>query len=207
MAESIELKAAARADAGKSSAQALRREGRVPAVIYGDDKAPESISIDYRQLWKHFQTGHFLSHVITLDVGGRKTRVLPREVQLDKVRDFPIHVDFLRVSRGAKIDVAVAVHFVNEADAPGLKRGGVLNIVEHEIHLTCPADAIPDIIEIDLTGLEIGDSIHISQIKLPAGVTPTVADRDFTVATVIGSAAVLAEEGEAADGAEGEASR
>lgn len=192
MAETIELRASARKGAGKSAAQALRREGRVPAIIYGDKTDPEAISVEYRQLWKHFQTGHFLSHVITLDVEGKKTRVLPREVQLDKVRDFPIHVDFLRVGRDAKIDVAVAVHFINEAASPGLKRGGVLNIVEHEVQLNCPADAIPDTIEIDLTGLEIGDSVHISSIKLPKGVTPAHAG-DFTVATIVGSAAVLSE--------------
>jgi large subunit ribosomal protein L25 len=187
MAETIELKAAARTSAGKSAAQALRAQGRVPATVYGEKESPESISVDYRQLWKHFQTGHFLSHVITLDVDGKKTRVLPREVQVDKVRDFPIHVDFLRIGRDARIDVAVSVRFVNELASPGLKRGGVLNIVEHEVELNCPADTIPDFIEVDLTGKEIGDTIHISSITLPSGVTPVITDRDFTIATVMGT--------------------
>jgi large subunit ribosomal protein L25 len=188
MAETIELQAAARSRSGKSAAQALRSEGRVPAIIYGEKQDPESISIDYRQLWKHFQTGHFLSHVITIDVDGKKTRVLPREVQLDKVRDFPIHVDFLRIGRDARIDVAVSVRFINELASPGLKRGGVLNIAAHEVELNCPAETIPDFIEVDLTGKEIGDSIHISHITLPAGVTPVNTDRDFTVATIMGTA-------------------
>jgi large subunit ribosomal protein L25 len=200
MAETIELKAAARKGAGKSAARALRREGRVPAIIYGEKQDPEPVSVEYRQLLKHFQTGHFLSHVITLDLDGRKARVLPREVQLDRVRDFPIHVDFLRVGRHAKIDVAVAVRFVNEVASPGLKRGGVLNIVEHEVELSCPPDAIPDFIEVDLSGLEIGDSVHISHIPLPKGVTPTVTDRDFTVATIVGSAAATSEEAASAEG-------
>jgi large subunit ribosomal protein L25 len=197
MAETIELKAAPRSSAGKSAAQALRAKGRVPATVYGEKETPESISVDYHQLWKHFQTGHFLSHVITIDVDGKKTRVLPREVQLDKVRDFPIHVDFLRIGRDAKIDVAVAVRFINELASPGLKRGGALNIVEHEIELNCPADNIPDFIEIDLTGKEIGDTIHISDVTLPAGVTPVISDRDFAVATIMSTAA-------SSDEAEGE---
>ncbi len=128
-----------------------------------------------------------------LDVNGRKQRVIPREVQVDPVRDFPIHVDFMRVSKSSRIDVAVPVHFVNEEASPGLKRGGVLNIVRHEIELSCPADSIPESLTIDLTGLEIGDSIHISAVKLPAGVTPVIAARDFTVASVAGAAALKPE--------------
>jgi large subunit ribosomal protein L25 len=124
-----------------------------------------------------------------LDVEGKKTRVIPRAVQLDPVRDFPIHVDFLRLSKDALVTVEVPVRFLNEAASPGLKRGGVLNIVRHEIPVRCPADAIPDHFEVDLTGLEIGDSVHISAVKLPEGVRPTITERDFTVATIVGRAA------------------
>src|SRR5208282_3393896 len=124
---------------------------------------------------------------------GEKERVIPRDVQLDPVRDFPIHVDFMRVSRTSRIDVALPVHFVNEEASPGLKRGGVLNIVRHEIECSCPADAIPEGITVDLTGLDIGDSIHISAVKLPEGITPVIAERDFTVASVAGSSALKPE--------------
>ncbi len=124
-----------------------------------------------------------------IDLDGTKTRVIPRDVQLDPVRDFPIHVDFMRVSKDSLVTVEVPVHFLNEAASPGIKRGGILNVVRHEIEVRCPADSIPEFFEVDLTGLEIGDSIHISAIKLPEGVRPTIAERDFTVATIVGRAA------------------
>jgi large subunit ribosomal protein L25 len=134
-------------------------------------------------------TGHFQSTIFTLDVDGKKTRVIPRGVQLDPIRDFPIHVDFMRVGKDALVTVEVPVRFLNEAASPGLKRGGVLNIVRHDIPVRCPADAIPDHFEVDLTGLEIGDSVHISAITLPKGVRPTITERDFTVATIVGRSA------------------
>ena len=127
-----------------------------------------------------------MSTVFDLDVGGKKARVIPREVQLDPVKDWPIHVDFQRIGAGARIRVNVPVRFANESLSPGLKRGGVLNVVRHEIEVTCPADAIPDYFEFNLEGLEIGRSIHISAIKLPEGVKPTILNRDFTVATIAG---------------------
>ncbi len=189
MAEAIELKAWARGRSGKGGARAERREGRVPGTLYGDKKEPETISVDYRAINLQLHTGHFQSTIFVLDVDGKKTRVIPRAVQLDPVRDFPIHVDFLRLGKDALVTVEVPVRFLNEAASPGLKRGGVLNIVRHEIQVRCRSDAIPDHFDIDLTGLEIGDAVHISALKLPEGVKPTITERDFTVATIVGRAA------------------
>ncbi|MFZ2019341.1 MAG: 50S ribosomal protein L25/general stress protein Ctc [Methyloceanibacter sp.] len=189
MAEAIELKAWARGRSGKGGARATRREGRIPGILYGDKREPESIAVDYRAISQQLHTGHFQSTIFTLDVDGTKTRVIPRSVQLDPIRDFPIHVDFMRVGKDALVNVDVPVRFLNEAASPGLKRGGVLNIVRHEIAVRCPADAIPDHFEVDLTGLEIGDSVHISAIALPKGVRPTISERNFTVATIVGRSA------------------
>jgi large subunit ribosomal protein L25 len=189
MAETIELKAWARGRSGKGGARATRREGRIPGVLYGDKKDPENIAVDYRAISQQFHTGHFQSTIFTLDVDGTKTRVIPRGVQLDPIRDFPIHVDFMRIGKDALVTVDVPVRFLNEGASPGLKRGGVLNIVRHEIAVRCPSDAIPDHFEVDLTGLEIGDSVHISAIALPKGVRPTITGRDFTVATIVGRSA------------------
>lgn len=189
MAEAIELKGWARARSGKGGARAERREGRIPGTVYGDRKDPETISVDYRAINQQIHTGHFQSTIFVLDLEGKKTRVIPRAVQLDPIRDFPIHVDFLRLGKDAAVTVDVPVRFLNEAASPGLKRGGVLNIVRHEIPVRCPADAIPDNFEVDLTGLEIGDAVHISALKLPEGVRPTITDRDFTVATIVGRSA------------------
>ena len=205
MSQTRSISAETRDRAGKGSARAARRAGRVPAVIYGDGKAPESITLNYNELFHNIQKGRFLSTLYTVDLDGRSERVLPRDVQFDVVTDAPLHVDFLRIGAGKKIPVMVAVHFANEPASPGLKRGGVLNIVRHEVELLCPADEIPEFIEVDLTGLEIGDGVHISSVSLPAGVTPTITDRDFTIATVAAPTIMTeptAEEGEEAEGAE-----
>jgi large subunit ribosomal protein L25 len=196
MSEPYELKAEARDRVGKGSARAVRRNGQVPAVIYGEKQPPLAIALSYKEIYYKIHGGGFMTTVATIDVGGRKIRVLPKDYQLDPVRDFPLHVDFLRVGRGTEVNVAVPVHFVNEEDSPGLKRGGVLNIVRHEVELHCPADAIPESLTFDVSGLEIGDSIHISAITLPAGVRPVIADRDFTVATIASSSAMKAETAE-----------
>jgi large subunit ribosomal protein L25 len=195
---SIELKATARPRAGKGAARQARREGKVPAVIYGDNAPPETIALDYNELWKQYQKGHFTSTVFEIDVEGKKNRVIPRDIQVDPVRDLPIHVDFLRIGKDALIRVEVPVRFVNDAMSPGIKRGGVLNIVRHDVEVTCPYDKIPAFFEVDLAGLEIGRSIHISSIALPEGVEPTIKDRDFTIATIAG--AVKQEEGAGAAG-------
>jgi large subunit ribosomal protein L25 len=168
----------------------------VPAVIYGDGQPPETIALDYNELWKQVLKGHFTSTVFEVEVEGKKNRVIPRDLQVDPVKDQPIHVDFLRIGKDGRIRVEVPVRFVNDALSPGLKRGGVLNIVRHDIEVTCPYDRVPAFFEVDLTGLEIGRSVHISAIKLPEGVAPTIKDRDFTVATIAG--AVKQEEEEVA---------
>ncbi|MCL4765946.1 MAG: 50S ribosomal protein L25/general stress protein Ctc [Hyphomicrobiaceae bacterium] len=198
MADVVEIKATARPRAGKGAARAVRREGRIPAVIYGEKQEPETIALDANELWKIVQKGRFLSTVLDIDIDGAKRRVLPRDVQLDPVMDTPLHVDFQRVGASDFVRVVVPVRFVNEALSPGLKRGGVLNIVRHEVEVTCPPDRIPAHFVVDLEGLEIGRSIHISSIKLPEGVRPTILNRDFTVATIAGK---KVEEERAAEGA------
>ena len=185
--EIIALKATARPRAGKGAARQARREGNVPAVIYGDNQSPEIIALEYNELWKQILKGHFTASVFDIDIAGKgKIRVIPRDVQVDPVKDFPIHVDFLRVGKDGIIRVAVPVKFTNEALSPGLKRGGILNIVRHEVEVFCPYDRIPDTFEINLEGLEIGKSIHISAVALPDGVSPVIANRDFTIATIAG---------------------
>lgn len=189
---------------GKGSARAARREGRVPAVIYGLGKPPVSITVSFNKIVREFNTGRFTNTLYDVKVSGESERVIPRDVHVDVVRDFPIHIDFLRISRDTKVTVSVTVNFLNEEESPGLKKGGVINIVRHEIELSCPADAIPEILEADLTGLEIGDSIHISNIALPEGVEPTISDRDFTVATIAAPTVSIEEEDEAAAAAAAE---
>ena len=205
MAEAIELKAWTRARTGKGGAREVRREGRVPGIIYGGKDEPQNIALETKEVSKQIQTGHFQSTIFMIDMEGTKVRVIPRDVQLDPVRDFPIHVDFMRLAKDAFVTVDVPVHFLNDTASPGLKRGGVLNIVRHDIPVRCPADGIPESFEIDLTGMEIGDSIHISYLKMPEGVTPTITDRDFTIATIVGQKAEEAAEGaEETEGGEAE---
>ena len=190
MSEAKVLKAQARDGVGKGAARELRRQGLVPAVIYGDKKAPITVSLAYKDAFKFIYAGGFLSHVIELDVDGTKHRVIPRDYQLDPVKDFPIHVDFLRVGKGTKLTVQVHVNFINEDASPGLKRGGTLNVVRHTVEVTAPADAIPEEITVDMTGFDIGDSVHISAVTLPKNVTPTITDRDFTIATIVAPSAL-----------------
>jgi large subunit ribosomal protein L25 len=185
MASVKQLQAVARDRAGKGAARAVRREGRVPAVIYGAGQEAKAIALDANQAKQLIFGGHFLTTVFEIEVDGAKTRAIPRDYQLDPVKDFPIHVDFLRLAEGQQIRVEVPVHFVNQEASPGLKRGGTLNVVRHTIELLVPADAIPESIDADLTGFNIGDSLHISAIKLPEGARPTIAERDFTVATIV----------------------
>ncbi len=207
MSDSIALPAARRERVGKGATRAVRRAGRVPAVIYGDRKDPLTISLDPRDVDRELHKAGFFATLVDIEVEGSKHRVLPRDVQFDPVSDRTIHVDFLRVGRGTQVTVNVPVAFLNEEESPGLKRGGVLNVVRHEIEFLCQADTIPPQIEVDLTGMEIGDSVHISQVHVPEGATPTIADRDFTIATVAAPSAVKAEAAEeqaAAEGEEGE---
>jgi large subunit ribosomal protein L25 len=202
MAESQVIKAEQRPARGKSGARAVRREGRVPGVIYGGDVAEhEPISLDSNELSKIIARGRFLASVFELDVGGRKTKAIPREVQLDPVRDTPVHVDFQRIGGDNRVKLRVPVRFINELLSPGLKRGGVLNVVRREVEVWSPADRVPEFFEVNLEGLEIGRSIHISAVALPEGVAPVIQGRDFTIATIAGASA----KGETEEGAPGAA--
>lgn len=184
MSEYTNLVAQPRDRAGKGVARATRRENRVPAVIYGGKEPPVLIALERKDIERKVHNPNFFTHLFEIDVDGTKHKVLPRDVQLHPLNDHPIHVDFLRVGEGVTIEVAVPVEFINQEASPGLKRGGVLNIVRHELHLRCPVERIPAHITIDVTGFEVGASIHISHVNLPEGVRPTIAGRDFTIATV-----------------------
>ncbi|WP_333571198.1 50S ribosomal protein L25/general stress protein Ctc [Sphingomonas sp.] len=199
MSDTLTLSAETRDRAGKGASRALRREGRVPAVIYGNKQDPQSIHVNERELQKLLNTGHFFNSVIM--VNGERT--LAKDVAFDVVTDRPLHVDFLRISEHATVHVEVPIVFVDEEAAPGLKRGGVLNIVRHELELVVDAAEIPEQIEISLKGLEVGDSLHISAVTLPKGATPAITDRDFTIATVVAPSALKSADGEAAESAEG----
>lgn len=183
------LPALRRERAGKGAARAVRREGRVPAVIYGAGQSPVSISLDFKETNRLIYAGHFLTTVFDIDVEGQKIRAIPRDYQLDVVRDFPIHVDFLRLGEGATVRVEVPVHVVGQEASPGLKAGGSLNLVRHTVEFNVPADKIPDFIEVDVSNAKVGDSIHISAVKLPEGAKPVISDRDFTVVTIAGGKA------------------
>ena len=178
-----ELTAVARDRVGKGAARAVRRSGRIPAVIYGGGAAPLPISLDANQMRRLIYAGHFLTTLFEVEVDGARNRVIPRDYDLDPVKDVPLHVDFLRVEEGQTVTVEVPVHFLNGETSPGIKAGGVLNIVRHAVELVVPADAIPDALEVDLGGVSMGDSIHISAVRLPANARLTI-DRDFTLATI-----------------------
>lgn len=193
---SYELKAEARERVGKGSSRELRRNGLIPAVIYGDKQEPISIALSTKDVTRLIHAGGFMTTVATIIVDGKKISVLPKDYQLDPVRDFTMHVDFLRVSAKTEVNVEVPVHFENE-DKSAIKQGAVLNIVRHTVELHCPANKIPEFITVDLSGTKVGDSLHISAVKLPKGVTPVITDRDFTIATIVAPAAGV-EEDEAA---------
>jgi large subunit ribosomal protein L25 len=189
MSDILTLSAVKRDRAGKGSARAARRDGKIPAVIYGDRKEPLSVTLDANQFRKLISQSSIFSQLLNVKVDGEDNSVLTRDIQLHPVTDTPLHADFLRISKGAKVTVMVAVQFINEELSPGLKTGGILNVVRHEIELSCPAASIPDNIIIDLDGTNVGDSIHISAVSLPDEVEPTISDRDFTIATIAAPAA------------------
>ncbi len=205
MANVTTFSAELRERAGKGAARATRRGGRVPAVIYGDKQKSVMISLDPGDLMQQLRGPGFFSHVFEISVNGDKHRVLARDLQLHPVSERPLHVDFMRFGADTKVNVDVQVIFENEEESPGLKRGGVLNVVRHAIEFVCPADRIPESITVDLTGLEIGDSVHISDISLPDDAEPTISDRDFTVATIAAPSVLKTPEEEAAEAAEAEA--
>jgi len=205
MSDALTLPAELRERAGKGASRELRRDGRVPAVIYGGKEDPVAIHVEAKELVRQLGTGHFMNSIVMIEVGGKTVRALPKDVALHPVSDRPLHADFLRLAKDAKIQVAVPVVFVNEDDSPGLKKGGVLNVVRHDLELVCESDKIPDEIALDVTGLDIGDSIHISQVSLPAGSESAITDRDFTIATIVAPSALkqserVEEEGEAEAG-------
>jgi len=185
MSEQLTLSAETRERAGKGASRMLRREGRVPAVVYGNNEEPLSIHLEEKLLVKALSTGHFMNSVVMIDAGGAPVRTLPKDVQFHAVTDRPLHVDFLRISEHAKVTVAVPIRFTDEEQSKGLKRGGVLNAVRHELEISCDASEIPEAIEISLAGLDIGDSLHISHVTLPAGAESAITDRDFTIATIV----------------------
>ena len=184
MRATLELKVEPRSKTGKGPAHQARKAGVIPGIIYGGEGAPENVQVDERTLTRMYSAGAFLQTLVMLENAGKKTRVIPRAVQLDPVTDRPLHVDFLRLVAGGMVSLDIPVHFRGQGDSPGIKRGGVLNIVRHEVALRCPVDNIPEYIEGDLSGLDIGDSLHISAFTLPPGVIPMIRERDFTVATI-----------------------
>ncbi len=203
MVDVLTLAAQPRARAGKGASRALRKQGLVPAVIYGNKEAAVSVQVEEKRLVKLLASGFFLNSTVEVELDGQKLHTLPRDVQFHPVTDRPLHVDFLRVSADTVVTVNVPVRFENEAASPGLKRGGVLNVVRHEFEITVPANAIPDYIAVDVTGYEVGDSIHISKVALPEGVKPVI-ERDFTIATIAAPSGLksqdAASESEAAEG-------
>ena len=207
MSDQLTLTAETHERAGKGASRELRRNGRVPAVVYGGNEDPLMIHVEEKLLMKQLMTGVFLNSVVMIEVGGKTIRTLPKDVAFHPVKDRPIHADFLRVSKDTKVQVGVPVLFANEEKSPGLKRGGVLNVVRHELELICEADKIPDDITIDVTGFDVGESIHISHVTLPKGVESAITDRDFTIATIVAPSALKSsdgdttkDEGEAAEG-------
>jgi large subunit ribosomal protein L25 len=203
MSDLLTLSAEARDRAGKGASRHLRREGRVPAVIYGAGQEPQGIHVEEKLLVRQLGTGHFMNSVVMIELGAEKIRTLPKDVQFHPVTDRPLHADFLRIGEHTKVHVNVPVRFEDEAGSPGIKRGGVLNIVKHEIELIVDAALIPEEIVVKLTGFEVGESIHISHVTLPAGAAPAIDDRDFTIATIVAPSGLKSAMGEA-EAAEGE---
>lgn len=210
MSDIVTIEAEARDRIGKGASRAARREGFVPAVIYGDKKDPESVQIKQNTIRRLLNRGGFMSQTYELVVGKKKTTVLPRDLQLHPVSDAPMHIDFLRLGKGATVTMAVPVRVVGEEDAPGLRRGGVINHTRHDIELNVPADAIPEAIDVDVSALDLGEAVKISDVSLPKGAEPTITDRDFTILAIVAPSGLKSaggdttdeEEGEAAEGAE-----
>ena len=202
MSDALTLPAEARERAGKGASRALRREGRIPAVIYGGKEEPTPIHVEEKELVRQLMTGHFMNSIVQIEIGGETVRTIPKDVALHPVTDRPTHADFFRLSKDAKIEVSIPVVFTNEEASPGLKKGGVLNVVRHEIELICENDKIPGEIEIDVTGKEVGDSIHISEVTLPEGSESAITDRDYTIATLVAPSALKKSEEEGEEGEE-----
>ena len=200
MATVQQIKATVRPKGGKGAARAARLTGQVPGVVYGDNKPPMMVLLDNAELRKRIYAGHFLSTLYELEIEGAKHRVIPRDFQLDAIKDLPLHVDFLRVAEGATIRVNIPVHVLNGETSPGVKRGGAVNIVTHTIEVSCPADAIPNAINVDIGGLEINHSKHLSEIELPANVR-VIGHGDITLVTIVPPSGYAEEQKAAAEAA------
>ena len=200
MSDETTINAEQRERVGTGSARAIRRAGRVPAIIYGDKKEPVGITLESREITRLVHQPGIFGRLLDIKVSGSNHTVLTRDIQFHPVTDNVLHMDFLRVSGSAKVAVAIAVEFINEDECPGIKVGGVLNVVRYEVELLCPATTIPEKITVDLQGLKIGDSVHISTIELPDGVTPTITDRDFTIATIASPGGGVKNEDDESDG-------
>jgi large subunit ribosomal protein L25 len=205
MATAKEIKATVRPRAGKGAARAVRREGRVPGVIYGGKEPPLAISLDDAELRQRIFAGRFLTSIYDVEIDGKKHRVIPRDFQVDPVRDLPVHVDFMRLTEGATIRVSIPIHVINSDQSPGVKRGGAVNIVTHTLDVRCPADAIPEAFNVDVSGLEINHSKHLSDLTLPPNVRP-VALGDVTLVTIVPPSGYAEEMKAAADAAAAAAS-
>jgi large subunit ribosomal protein L25 len=203
MRETLDLKVEPRGKTGKGAAYQTRKAGFIPGIVYGGSADPVPVQVDEHTLIRMHNSGAFLQSLVMLEIAGQKTRVLPRAVQLDPVTDRPVHVDFMRLTPGGRISLDIPVHFRGHENSPGLKLGGVLNVVRHEVAMLCPVDNIPEYIEGDLSGLEIGDSLHISAFTLPEGVKPMIRERDFTVATIAPPTTFVEETPQAAAAVEG----
>ena len=202
MSDALILPAEARERAGKGASRALRREGRVPAVIYGGKEEPLTIHVEEKELVKQLMTGHFMNSIVKIEIGGETVRTLPKDVALHPVTDRPTHADFFRLARDAKVEVSVPVIFVGENNSPGLTKGGVLNVVRHELDLVCEADKIPGEIEVSVEGKDVGESIHISEVNLPKGSESAITDRDYTIATLVAPSALKKSEDTSEEGEE-----
>ncbi len=200
MTQIQELAFESRANKGKGPAYQARQKGLVPAIIYGGENEPQTITVDARSLERAIEKGAFLTTLLMLNEAGKKTRVIPRQVQLDPVSDRPVHVDFLRLAPGSSVRIQIPVRFKGQGESPGLKKGGVLNIVRHKLEMICPADHIPSEILVDVSKVDIAESIHISDVALPEGAKPVIRGRDFTVASIVASSTVREEQKAAAGG-------
>ena len=199
MAETPVLEAVARAGVGKGAARSARREGYVPGVIYGGGQEPQPINVKFNVLLKQLKAGRFLSTLINVKVDGADNTVVCRGVQRDVVKDLPTHVDFLRLTDRTRIAIHIPIEYTNREKSPGLKRGGVLTEVRHDLELYVTAGNIPDKVTIDLTGTEINDTIHISQVSLPAGASPVISDRDFAIANIQAPSGLRSEDNAASE--------
>ncbi|SDE69557.1 50S ribosomal protein L25/general stress protein Ctc [Kordiimonas lacus] len=205
MADVVTIVAEPRERVGKGASRASRRAGKVPAVIYGDNKEPEAIQIPQNEVIRLLNRGGFMSHTFNVQVGKKKTSVLPRDLQLHPVTDMPMHIDFLRLGKGAVVTMEIPIHVVGEEESVGLKRGGVINYTRHEIEVNVPANAIPEHIEVSVADLDINDAVKISDVKLPKGCEPTITDRDFTICAIVAPSGLKSSTNAAEDGEEAEA--